>query len=571
MPHSPSPRRAALALALLAVVLMASLATWVERGRTVVVNEPAAARLPCLSYAPFRRAGHTPFDAALVVTPQQIEADLRLLVPRTRCVRLYGTGHGLTAVPAIARRLGLRVVLGAWLGREEAANAAEVERAVALARAHADVVDRLIVGNEVLLRRELDVPALARWLDHARARVSVPVSYADVWEFWLRHDRLRAHVDIVTAHVLPYWEDDPVAIDDAVAHVYAQARKLQSHFAPLPVWVGETGWPAAGRQRAAAAPGRMAQARFVRELVARAEKEALDFNFIEAFDQPWKGALEGQVGGAWGLFDAQGVERVTWRGALREDAHWWRGPLAALIGLVIGLSTGCLIGTPRASRRTTAIAAAAAGLGGALISALGLQTLLGPLADARAGIVAFGFAQMPLLWSLALLAAAAVLVVGLPATLSGSMAVARQVNTALAWAVLVALFAAGCLVLPIIADPRYRALPWAPLWAAAGPLLAQRLLAPLPERLRRQQQVLGTLLLCGAPALMLREGALNAQAWAVAAALVAMATAALWPGSSAGATRGDHPASFVSRGPGRAGTNTAISASKTAGAARSAE
>ena len=340
--------------------LAAILAWWIEQGRSVMLPDVNGAELPCVSYAPFRRAGHTPFDAQLRVTRQQIVEDLHILRGVTRCIRTYGLGHGLDAVPSVARELGLRVRLGAWVGRDAHANEVEVDAAAALAREYADVVEMLIVGNEVLLRRELDPAALAAWIERARRQVDVPVSYADVWEFWVRHSQvLRTQVDVITIHVLPYWEDEPVGVDAAVAHVYAVTAKMRSHFAPLRVWVGETGWPAAGRQRAGARPGRVEQARFVRELARRHRAEPLEFNLVEAFDQPWKRALEGAMGGAWGLYDAAGEARFGWRGAVQEDPAWQRGPLAALIA---ALGAGIAAGWGRRTGRQIGLAAAGAGL-----------------------------------------------------------------------------------------------------------------------------------------------------------------------------------------------------------------
>ena len=53
-----------------------------------------------------------------------------------------------------ARELGLKVILGAWLGVDEAMNERALTRAIELANANTDVVDVLMVGNEVLLRQE---------------------------------------------------------------------------------------------------------------------------------------------------------------------------------------------------------------------------------------------------------------------------------------------------------------------------------------------------------------------------------------------------------------------------------
>ena len=318
-PSSEAPRvqraRRAGVLLMLTLALTVLLAWAVDRSRPVPLPEVGAARLPCVSYAPFHRPGQSPFDPALQVAPAVIEADLRLLATVTGCVRTYGLDHGLDAVPGIARRLGLRVVLGAWIGRDPVANTAQLERALDLARTHADVIDMLVIGNEVLLRRELTPEALAALLARAKDESEVPVAYADVWEFWLRHGpALREHVDVVAAHILPYWEDSPVAVADAVGHVAAIAATLGATFDPLPVYIAETGWPAAGRQRGPAVPGYLEQARFVRELMARHAAQPLSFNLIEGFDQPWKRSLEGAMGGAWGLFDAQGRARVALNG-----------------------------------------------------------------------------------------------------------------------------------------------------------------------------------------------------------------------------------------------------------------
>ncbi len=38
----------------------------------------------------------------------------------------------------------------------------------------------------------------------------------------------------------------------------------------------------------------------------------LDYNFIEAFDQPWKRYQEGTAGGYWGLFDEDRTPKFSW-------------------------------------------------------------------------------------------------------------------------------------------------------------------------------------------------------------------------------------------------------------------
>ena len=62
-----------------------------------------------------------------------------------------------------------------------------------------------MVGNEVLLRGEMSATDLANTIRAIKARVKVPVTYADVWEFWLRNTEIANVVDFITIHILPYW------------------------------------------------------------------------------------------------------------------------------------------------------------------------------------------------------------------------------------------------------------------------------------------------------------------------------------------------------------------------------
>ncbi len=63
--------------------------------------------------------------------------------------------------------------------------------------------------------------------------------------------------------------------------------------------IAEFGWPSAGYNLNQAIPGRIEQALVIRDFVARAEAYGIDYNIIEAFDQPWK-TIEGGVGSYWG-------------------------------------------------------------------------------------------------------------------------------------------------------------------------------------------------------------------------------------------------------------------------------
>ena len=150
----------AIAVLTFAIVLILMGMQWLSMPVSLV--DAPSARVACLSYAPFRRPGETPFDPDARVPIERLRADLQILRSHTDCVRTYSVSQGLEAVPAIARELGMRVLLGIWIGRDAAQNQREIARAIEIAQAHAADIDAIVVGNEVLLRREqtaADLPA----------------------------------------------------------------------------------------------------------------------------------------------------------------------------------------------------------------------------------------------------------------------------------------------------------------------------------------------------------------------------------------------------------------------------
>jgi glucan 1,3-beta-glucosidase len=352
-------------VAIAALGALGGLAWWHARGQPVALPDAPIDRLPCVSYAPYRLPGQTPFTKGFVVSPAQIDADLALLAQRTRCVRTYSVDQGLDAVPGLARKHGLRVLLGLWIGRERAENERELARGLDVIRRDADAIDAVIVGNEVLLRRELPASVLADYIRRVRAATTLPVTYADVWEFWLQHPEVADAASFVTVHLLPYWEDEPMPIGRAVDHVVRVLARVRAAFPGRDVFVGEAGWPSRGRRREGAVPSAVNQARFVRELAAAATHR-LRYNVIEAFDQPWKRRLEGTVGGFWGVLDAAGREKFPLRGPVVEDPGWRRGLVAAGLGAALFAFAGAAARSRL--RGLFLLALAGAGLGAAVMA-----------------------------------------------------------------------------------------------------------------------------------------------------------------------------------------------------------
>ncbi|MCH8858238.1 MAG: glycosyltransferase [Proteobacteria bacterium] len=309
--------------------LLAQFAIWAAVHRP---HRPAdvAGVVAGMSFSPYQR-GESP-SGTQRLDPAALDRDLALIAARANAIRTYGVTGGLEIVPAAAERHGLTVTLGVWVDRDAIYTERELAGAVELANRH-DNIERIVVGNEVLHREDVSVAQLIAIMARLRASVRVPVGTAEPWHIWLEHPELAANVDFIGAHILPYWEGVPA--DEAVAYVDFRLRQLRAAFPGKPIVLSEMGWPSDGARIGGAVATRSNQAKVVRAFVDYATRTGLDDYFvIEAFDQPWKGGVEGLAGAYWGVFDADRVAKFAWTGPVVDRTTWplWAA-LAALLGL----------------------------------------------------------------------------------------------------------------------------------------------------------------------------------------------------------------------------------------------
>jgi exo-beta-1,3-glucanase (GH17 family)/cellulose synthase/poly-beta-1,6-N-acetylglucosamine synthase-like glycosyltransferase len=293
-------------------------------------NEPPwPARVEGFSFQPFQ-ANQSPVDKTFP-TDVELDADLRLLSGRTMAVRTYGVGSSLGDIPELAERHGMKVSLGVWIDKHLDANEQELNKAIALARAHPNV-ERVLVGNEVVLEKYLPIADLEKYLDRVHAEVKQPVGTAEPWATWLDHPELANHCDFIGIHLLPYWESVPV--EEAVDWSLDKFHRVQKAFPNKQVIVAEVGWPSRGRTRWRAVASDANQALFLRRFLQRAEQEHITYFVMEAFDQPWKGLeKEGTAGAYWGVYDAYRGEKIQFTAAeLVRVRHW---PLLAAASVMV--------------------------------------------------------------------------------------------------------------------------------------------------------------------------------------------------------------------------------------------
>ena len=320
--------RSVAAVVALVVCVHAGLWSLLQRQQAVAnIDAPLAS----VSYSPYAQSQHPDYGDR--PTPAQIRADLKILSPYTNTIRTYSSTGGGELVPAIAAEFGLKVTLGIWIDKNEARNEREIQSAIALARRYTNI-NAIVVGNETTLRADKTIDELKALIQRVKRVSPVPVTTGEIWTVWRDHPELASAVDFIAAHILEYWVGIPAekVVDETIAHY----NKLRAIHPGKRIVIAEFGWPSAGYNMLKANPGRIEQATVLRDFISRAEAYGIDYNIIEAFDQPWK-TNEGGVGMYWGMFDASRHAKFSWAGLVNDPDHWKLGGLAILLGLLLSL------------------------------------------------------------------------------------------------------------------------------------------------------------------------------------------------------------------------------------------
>jgi len=331
----------------LIVIIMGNLGGWwlLNRPKNGV---PWEGTINSISFYPYRKDDN-PFENKFP-TPESIDKDLALVSAAVGSVRIYNPwpDQNSTVIPGLAAQHGLRVTAGADLrgawsngqlpidrpfnqlnGDEQKAvtfemkalfqNEEEIRYLIELANKNANV-DRVVVGNEMIQTGQLSVPQLIKYIRKVKQSVHQPVSTAEDLHSWLTYPELAQEVDFITVHILPYWQG--VSVEDSVDFVLGQLHALQRAYPDKHIYLGEVGWPSGGKARGRAEPSLINQALFLRRFLNAAAAENIDYNIIEAFDQPWKRQIEWTVGTHWGVWDADRSPKFSMVEPVLEIKQW---------------------------------------------------------------------------------------------------------------------------------------------------------------------------------------------------------------------------------------------------------
>ena len=328
---------------IISALLLASLLQiflWLGSNDKVISPPDAKDSIQSLSYAPYSGGSSKEY-----LSEEEIFRDLSLLKHFTNQIRVYSAEDAQKVFPS-ARQLGMKVHFGFWLSANAEANAKEIQLAKKLIDEYYTNIQSIIVGNEVLLRKDLTLVQLVEVIRDIKKMVydidkrypyrkyQPPVSTAEVWNLWIDNPSLGKEVDYINIHVLPYWETIKAErFMQFFQEVYADIEKT---FKGKAITVGEFGWPSQGYNNQDSVANPENQATVIRRFLIFAKKQHIQYNIMEAFDQPWKGKDEGGVGQYWGIFDAYRHQKFNLQGAVVTEPYWFiQMIVAAILGALL--------------------------------------------------------------------------------------------------------------------------------------------------------------------------------------------------------------------------------------------
>ncbi len=232
----------------------------------------------------------------------QIRRRLEIIQPYTEWVRSFSCTDGNELIPKIAKELGMKTLVGAWLGDDAEVNKKELESLISLA--HQGYVDVAAVGNEVMYRGDLNEAELLDKIYYVKASIKdldIPVGYVDAYyEF---HDRpaITEACDVILANCYPFWEgcDQDYSLL-YMKDMYQRALKAGNG---KKVIITETGWPSEGTNLQGAFPSEENAIKYFINTQKWSQEDDIDIFFFSSFDESWKVGGEGDVGAFWGLWD----------------------------------------------------------------------------------------------------------------------------------------------------------------------------------------------------------------------------------------------------------------------------
>jgi len=243
-----------------------------------------------------------------IVSEEQIEKRLAVIKPYTKWVRTFSCTEGNENIPRLAKKQGLKTMVGAWLGNDAEINENEIANVIKIVKdGHADMV---AVGNEVLYRGDLSENELLAYIQRVKKEVNdVPVGYVDAYYQFEHHPLITEECDVIFANCYPFWEG--CHMDYSLLYMRDMYNRAIRTAKGKKVIISETGWPNKGTSFGQSSPSFENALRYFINTQIWSSDENIDVFYFSSFDESWKVGAEGDVGAYWGIWDKDGILKYS--------------------------------------------------------------------------------------------------------------------------------------------------------------------------------------------------------------------------------------------------------------------
>lgn len=263
---------------------------------TQIYNEILQEGMHGLCFSPYEE-GQKPGDQ---LSEEQVRRRLEIIKPYTKWVRSFSCTEGNELIPIIAKEMGMKTLVGAWLGTDDEINQNEIEGLIKLA--NEGYVDIAAVGNEVMYRKDLTEDELLAYLDRVKKAIPrVPVGYVDAYYEFAHRPRITEACDVILANCYPYWEG--CAMEYSLPYIKNMFQIATAAANGKKVIISETGWPSQGTPLHGAVPSDENFMKYFINIQTWSKLESIDIHYFSSFDESWKVGAEGDVGAYWGIWD----------------------------------------------------------------------------------------------------------------------------------------------------------------------------------------------------------------------------------------------------------------------------
>ena len=241
--------------------------------------------------------GQEPGD---IITEAQVERRIKIIKPHAKWIRSFSCIEGNEYVPRMARKHGLKTMVGAWLGDDLKKNEDEIEALIALA--NEGCVDIAAVGNEVMYRGDLTEEQLLDYIYIVKeALPDVTVGYVDAYYEFSHRPKITEACDVILSNCYPYWEG--CDLENSLNHMQQMFGQAVDAGNGKKVIITETGWPSQGTNLKGAFPSSENAMKYFINAQLWSKKEDIEMFYFSSFDESWKVGPEGDVGAYWRLWD----------------------------------------------------------------------------------------------------------------------------------------------------------------------------------------------------------------------------------------------------------------------------